>query len=80
MRDYIDTMPVVPHRFDADTVARFREHEGEVSDEHDAARDYEAEDGRADEGAGAVVWGAVALLVVMLLVSLFADRIVEWLR
>lgn len=46
MRDYIDTMPVVPHRFDADTVARFREHEGEVSDEHDAARDYEAEEGR----------------------------------
>lgn len=45
-----DTLPML-YLADAPTMAeieaqRFRDHEGEVDDEHDAARDYEAEAGR----------------------------------
>lgn len=63
MNDFVDTYPVTPHRFDADSVQRFRQHEGSVDDEHDAARDYEAEHGRHDEGAGAVLIPVLIALI-----------------
>ncbi len=43
---------ITPHRFDEDSVRAYREHEGEVSDEVDAARDCESEDGREDAEFG----------------------------
>ena len=80
MNDFVNTYPVIPHRFDADSVQRFRQHEGGIDDEHDAARDYEAEHGRHDEGAGAVVWGAIALIVFMAGVSAFGDALLALAR
>lgn len=80
MDDFVNTYPVAPHRFDADSVQRFRQHEGGIDDEHDAARDYEAEEGRQDEGAGAVVWGAIALIVGMACVSAFGDALMALAR
>ena len=80
MNDFVNTYPVTPHRFDADSVQRFRQHEGGIDDEHDAARDREAEEGRQDEGAGAVVWGAIALIVGMACVSAFGDALMALAR
>ena len=80
MNDFVDTYPATPHRFDADSVQRFRQHEGGIDDEHDVARDYEAEEGRQDEGAGAVVWGAIALIVFMACVSAFGDALMALAR
>lgn len=72
MDDFINTYPALPHRFDADSVQRFRQHEGGIDDEHDAARDREAEEGREDFGLirALLSWptlaaaGAVAAVVV----------------
>lgn len=50
MPDFANTYPAVPHRLDEATVARLRAAEGQVDDEHDVARDYEAEEGREDFG------------------------------
>lgn len=80
MDDFVNTYPALPRRFDADSVQRFRQHEGSIDDEHDAARDREAEDGRQDEGAGAVVWGAIALIVGMACVSAFGDALMALAR
>jgi len=80
MNDFVDTYPVTPHRFDADTVQRFRQHEGGIDDEHDAACNREAEEGPKDEGAGAVVWGAIALIVGMACVSAFGDTLMALAR
>lgn len=63
MDDFVNTYPALPRRFDADSVQRYREHDGEIDDEHDAARNYEAEAGRYDEGAGAVLIPVVVALV-----------------
>jgi hypothetical protein len=54
-------------------IASFRAHEGEIDDEHDAARDYEAEEGRYPYNPWAwriytacllvaVCWGVAAVL------------------
>lgn len=80
MDDFVNTYPATPHRSDADSVQRFRQHEGGIDDEHDAARDREAEEGRKDEGAGAVVWGAIALIVGMACVSAFGDTLMALAR
>lgn len=80
MDEFSNTYPLAPHRFDADSVQRFRQHEGGIDDEHDAARDREAEEGRQDEGAGAVVWGAIALIVGMACVSAFGDTLMALAR
>ena len=47
---WADTLPTIPHRLDAETVQRLREHGVECADEDDAARDYESEAGRDDTG------------------------------
>ncbi len=46
MHDFQNTMPALPRRMDEKTIALLRAAEGQIDDEHDAARDYESEDGR----------------------------------
>ena len=53
---------ITPHRFDEESVLAYREHEGQIDDEHDAARDYESEAGRYEAltfGENVFAWSVI---------------------
>lgn len=69
------TDQMLPHRLDEHTIARMRAAEGSVTDEVDDAMD---EPSKPDEGAGAVVWGVIALIVLMAAAAAMGDTLMAW--
>jgi hypothetical protein len=78
MHDFPNAMPALPRRMDEETIARLRAAEGQIDDEHDAARDYESEDGR--DGAEFGPFSCRLMYVCMLIVAGIGAAVLWWPR
>jgi hypothetical protein len=68
MGDFVNTAPLIPHRFDAETVQRFREHEAD-----DSAPDYAAGSDDYDPSTGGWAdWLIVAVVLAACLAVVLA--------